>query len=86
MESVPARRNCTAALANKTLKLFAPCKHQNTPSSVKAFEKLEVFHGCFDGFWCVFYEVQAHQPTDEKPIKTHDKTVKKKTGNSENWS
>jgi hypothetical protein len=24
MESVPARRSCPAALANKTLKLFAP--------------------------------------------------------------
>jgi hypothetical protein len=30
------------------------------------------------GFGVCFYEVQAHHPTDEKPIKTHDKTVKKK--------
>jgi hypothetical protein len=29
------------------------------------------------GFGVCFYEVQAHHPTDEKPIKTHDKTVKK---------
>jgi hypothetical protein len=34
--------------------------------------------GVLMGFGVCFYEVQAHYPTDEKPIKTHDKTVKKK--------